>query len=101
MSPDQEAQITGAAWIITLTEAGARISMDGRGRCVDSILIERLWRSLKQEAEYLEDLIYGFKVHRVIRDWTKFYKTERSHPILQHKTPKEAYLAYQSLKLAA
>lgn len=47
--------------------------MDGRGRCMDNIFIERLWRSLKQEAVYLEDLTDGFKAHRVIRAWMTFY----------------------------
>jgi len=71
------------------------------GRCMDNIFIERLWRSLKQEAVYLEDLTDGFKAHRVIRDWMTFYNTERPHSALEHKTPKEAYWADRNLKLAA
>lgn len=50
MITDHGPQFAGAAWITTLTEAGVRISMDGQGRCMDNIFIERLWRSLKQEA---------------------------------------------------
>lgn len=50
MNTDRESQFTGAAWITTLTEAGVRVSMDGRGRCMDNIYIEKLWGSLKQEA---------------------------------------------------
>lgn len=53
MNTDQGSQFTGSAWITTLTEAGTRISMDG---CMDNIFIERLWRSLKQEAIYIEEL---------------------------------------------
>lgn len=53
-------QFTGSAWITTLTEAGVRISMDGRGRYLDNIFIECLWRSLKQEAIYLEEITDGF-----------------------------------------
>jgi len=45
MNTDQGSQFTGAAWITTLTEAGVKISMDGRGRYLDNIFIERLWRS--------------------------------------------------------
>ena len=58
----QGGQFTGSAWITTLAEAGVPISMDGRGRYQDNIFIERLWRSLKQEAIYLEEKRYGFKV---------------------------------------
>ena len=101
MNTDQGAQFTGSAWITTLTVAGVQISMDGRGWCMDNIFIERLWRSLKQEAVYLEDLTDGFKAYRVIRDWMKFYNTERPHSALEHKTPREAYWADRYLKLAA
>ncbi|GAB2208921.1 hypothetical protein ROS1_57390 [Roseibium sp. ROS1] len=73
MNTDQGSQFTGSAWITTLTEAGIRVSMDGRGRCMDNIFIERLWRSLKQEEIYLEELTDGFKAHRVIGDWITFY----------------------------
>jgi putative transposase len=52
MNTDQGSQFTGSAWITTLTEADVKISMDGRGRYLDNIFIERLWRSLKQEAVY-------------------------------------------------
>jgi putative transposase len=58
----------GAAWISTLTEADVKISMDGRGRYLDNIFIERLWRSLKQEAVYLHELQDGFQDKRVIED---------------------------------
>ena len=53
MNTDQGSQFTGSDWITTLTEEGVRVSMDGRGRCMDNIFIERLWRSLKYEAVYL------------------------------------------------
>ena len=66
MNTDQGSQFTGSAWITTLTEADVKISMDGRGRCMDNIFIERLWRSLKQEAVCLEELTDGFKARRAI-----------------------------------
>ncbi len=101
MNTDQGSQFTGSAWIMALTEAGVRISMDGRGRCMDNIFIERLWRSLKQEAIYLEELTDGFKAHRVIGDWMIFYNTERPHSALERRTPREAYWHGRDKKLAA
>ena len=58
---DQGSQFTGFAFTGRLQAAGVRISMDGRGRCMDNIFIERLWRSLKYEAVYLHDLADGFE----------------------------------------
>ena len=64
-------------------------------------IIERLWRSLKQEAVYLEALTDGFKAHRVIRDRMAFYNTERPHSALELRTPREAYWAGRKEKMAA
>ena len=65
--------------------------MDGRGRYLDNIFIERLWRSLKYEAVYLRELADGFEARRVIGEWIDFYNTERPHSALGGKTPAEAY----------
>ena len=65
--------------------------MDGRGRCMDNIFIERLWRSLKYEAVYLHDLADGFEARRVIDEWVGFYNTERPHSALDGQPPAEAY----------
>ena len=54
---------------------------DGRGRYMDNIFIERLWRSLKYEAVYLHELTDGFKADRVIGEWIDFYNTERPHSV--------------------
>ncbi|OWU70478.1 integrase [Phaeobacter sp. 22II1-1F12B] len=91
MNTDQGSQFTGSAWITTLTEAGVRISMDGRGRYLDNIFIERLWRSLKQEAIYLEEINDGFQARKVVKDWIAFYNTNRPHSALDRRTPDEAY----------
>jgi len=93
MNTDQGCQFTGSAWTTTLTEAGVRISMDGRGRYFDIIFIERLWRSLKQEAVYLEEIQDGFHVRRVISNWMTFYNTKRPHSALDRQTPEDAYWA--------
>lgn len=101
MNTDQGSQFTGTAWITTLSEAGVQISMDGRGRCMDNIFIERLWRSLKQEAIYLEELNDGFAAHRTIKNWMIFYNTERPHSALLRRTPQEAYWGSRDEKQAA
>jgi len=88
---DQGSQFTGAAWVTSLTEAGVRISMEGRGRYLDNIFIERLWRSLKQETICLEEISDGFQARRVVKNWMAFHNTERPHSALDRQTPDEAY----------
>ena len=83
---DQGSQFTGR-----LQAAGIRISMDGRGRCMDNVFIERLWRSLKYEAVYLHEIADGLTARRVIGEWIDFYNTERPHTALGGRTPAEAY----------
>ena len=63
---DQGGQFTSLEFTATLKDAGVAISMDGRGRCMDNIFIERLWRSMKYEAVYLHELSDGFQAQRVI-----------------------------------
>lgn len=72
MNTDQGSQFSGSAWIMNLTEAEVRISMDERSRRLDNIFIDRLRRSLKQEAVYLEEISDGFQARRVIKDWMAF-----------------------------
>ncbi len=88
---DQGSQFTSRDFTGVLSDAGIRISMDGRGRCMDNIFIERLWRSLKYEAVYLHELTDGFKAERIIGEWIDFYNTERPHSALDGRTPAEAY----------
>ena len=88
---DQGSQFTSLAFTGVLKNAGVAISMDGRGRCMDNIFIERLWRSLKYEAVYLHELSDGFVAERVIGEWLAFYNTERPHSSLGGQTPAEAY----------
>ena len=88
---DQGSQFTSLDFTDTLGDAGIRISMDGRGRCMDNIFVERLWRSLKYEAVYLHELTDGFVAERVINEWFAFYNAERPHSALDGRTPAEAY----------
>ncbi len=88
---DQGSQFTSFDFTNVLKEAEVTISMDGRGRCMDNIFIERLWRSLKYEAVHLHELTDGFHAERVIADWIGFYNTERPHSALGGRTPAEAH----------
>ena len=87
---DQGSQFTAQAFTGCLEGAGVRISMDGRGRCMDNVFIERLWRSLKYEAVYLQDLADGFAARSLISEWMTFYNLERPHSALGGRTPWEA-----------
>ena len=101
MNTDQGSQFTGSDWITALTDARVRVSMDGRGRYLDNIFIERLWRSLKYEAVYLQDIADGFAAQRVVDDWINFYNQERPHAALGKATPNEAYGNETDLRKAA
>jgi putative transposase len=90
---DQGSQFTSLDFTGVLKDADVAISMDGRGRCMDNIFIERLWRSLKYEAVYLHEMTDGFAAARVIGAWITFYATERPHSALDGATPAEAYSA--------
>lgn len=88
---DQGSQFTAEDFLKPLKEAGVRISMDGKGRWMDNVFVERLWRSLKYEEVYLhayEDV----KEARLSRGrWINFYNYERPHQSLDYKTPYEIY----------
>jgi len=90
---DQGSQFTCFDFTGRLKDAEVTISMDGRGRCMDNIFIERLWRSLKYEAVYLHEMTDGFAAKRVIDKWMGFYNTTRPHSALGGATPREAYEA--------
>ena len=75
--------------------------MDGRGRYLDNIFIERLWRSLKQEAIYLEEINDGFQAWQVIKEWKTFYNTRRPHSALERQSPDDAYWASLEKQKAA
>ncbi len=99
VNTDQGSQFTSLDFTGVLKNASIRISMDGRGRCMDNIFIERLWRSLKYEAVYLHELTDGFHAERVIGEWIGFYNTERPHSSLDGQTPAEAYGAGQPVDM--
>ena len=101
MNTGQGSQFTGLAWTTTPTEAGVRVWMDGRGRCMDNIFIERLWRSLNQEAVYLTEIEDGFHAARVIDNWTALYNDKRPHSAIGRRTPTKAYQKSEDGELVA
>jgi len=84
---DQGSQFTSAAFTGTLAQAGVRISMDGRGRWLDNVFIERLWRSLKYEDIYLNGYADGREARAGIAAWFAFYNARRPHRALGNRTP--------------
>jgi|TARA_B100001964_G_C14175284_1_gene573526 putative transposase len=88
---DQGSQFTSWAWTQRLQDAGVRISMDGRGRFLDNIFIERLWRSLKYECVYLHAFSGGGDARRGIGEWIDFYNNRRPHSAHGGATPAGVY----------
>ena len=90
---DQGVQFTCEAFIATLSAQGIRISMDGKGRCLDNIFCERLWRSLKYEEVYLKAYANVAEARAEIGNWFAFYNDERPHQALDYLTPREFFAA--------
>jgi putative transposase len=84
---DQGSQFTSGDFTGVLARAEVRISMDGRGRWMDNVFIERLWRSLKYEDVYLKGYADGVEAKAGIAQWIAFYNTRRPHMALDHRTP--------------
>ena len=98
---DQGSQFTSPRFTDVLKDANVRISMDGRGRWMDNVFIERLWRSLKYECVYLHAFETGSELRAGLTRWIGYYNTRRPHSALAGRTPDEAYGAAGTEKLAA
>jgi putative transposase len=98
---DQGSQFTAPQFTGVLRAADVRISMDGRGRWMDNVFIERLWRSLKYECIYIHAFATGSTLRAGVRDWIGYYNARRPHSALAGRTPDEAYWATGTKKLAA
>jgi putative transposase len=90
---DQGAQFTSAAFTGRLEAAGVRISMDGRGRALDNVFVERLWRAVKYEEVYLKDYASFPDAARNLAVYFRFYNRERLHQALGYRTPAAVYRA--------
>jgi putative transposase len=88
---DQGCQFTSAEWTGRLTELGVRISMDGRGRWMDNVFIERLWRSVKYEEIYLKEHATVLGLEQGLREWFGRYNDWRPHQHLGNLTPARVY----------
>jgi putative transposase len=99
---DQGSQFTSFAFTTTLRDAGIRISMDGRGRWMDNVFIERLWRSLKYECVFLNAFETGSEARSGIGRWIGYYNADRPHSSFGGSTPDEVYaIDSEQEKLAA
>jgi putative transposase len=88
---DQGCQFTSEAFTSALTAQGISISMDGRGRALDNIFVERLWRSVKYEDIYLKSYTSVTELTLGLTEYFKFYNTERMHQSLGNSTPINVY----------
>ncbi len=88
---DQGCQFTSEDFTDVLKDNGVKISMDGKGRWMDNVFIERLWRSLKYEEVYLKAYDSVAQARQGIGDWLMFYNEERRHASLSRMTPDQVY----------
>jgi putative transposase len=88
---DQGAQFTAQAFTARLEACGVKISMDGRGRALDNVFVERLWRSVKYEDVYLHDYRDGWEAETGLARYFRFYCDRRRHQALGYRTPAEVY----------
>jgi putative transposase len=93
MNTDQGSQFTSAAWTDVLKAEDTSISMDGKGRWIDNVFIERLWRSVKYEDVYLRSYENGREVQAGLTQYFDFYNRERIHQSHEYQTPDEIYFA--------
>lgn len=89
---DQGVQFTAATWTGRLESAGVKISMDGRGRCLDNVFVERLWRTVKYEDIYLRGYEDVPELRRGLGAYWSFYNRERLHQALGYRTPQAVYV---------
>lgn len=92
LNTDQGSQFTSEVFTRAVTqEAGVKLSMDGKGRAIDNVFIERLWRSLKYEYLYLNPPGDGLELYKGLKHWFNEYNTERRHMALKGEVPKTVY----------
>lgn len=88
---DQRSQFTSTPYLDLLKEHDVRVSMDGRGRALDSIFTEQLWRTIKYEEVYLKDYSSPREARQSLAEYLRFYNERRIHQALDYQTPAELY----------
>jgi len=91
INSDQGSHFTSERFTGRFLSAGARVSMDGRGRCMDNIFTERLWRTVKYEEVYLSEYASPREARQGLSRYLSFYNTGRPHQALDYKTPAQVY----------
>lgn len=94
---DQGSQFTSLEFTGRLTAAGIRISMDGRGRALDNVFVERLWRTVKQEEVYLKDYRTPKEAIQGLDQFFVRYNERRQHQSLNYRTPAEVYFGTENV----
>lgn len=93
---DQGSQFTDISFIATLKDNNIVISMDGKGRALDNVFVERLWRSVKYEEIYLKEYMNGQEAFQGLKDYFEFYNQKRPHSSLKGKTPHQVFFEAQN-----
>jgi putative transposase len=93
VNSDQGSHFTSPQYLGLIQEAGAQVSMDGKGRALDNVFTERLWRTVKYENVYLQDYASPREARAGIREYLEFYNQRRPHQSLAYRTPAEVYFA--------
>jgi putative transposase len=91
LNTDQGSQFTCAAWVELVEQNNIKLSMNGRGRCIDNIFIERLWRTIKYEHIFLHSFETVHEAKQSIGQFIDMYNNKRLHQSLGYKTPAELY----------
>jgi putative transposase len=92
---DQGSHFTSPQYIQRLEQAEIQISMDGKGRALDNVFTERLWRSVKYEEVYLHDYLTPRQAHQGLARYFDLYNQRRPHQALAYRTPAEVYFSHQ------
>ena len=87
INSDQGSQFTCKEWVAYLGSEGITISMDGKGRALDNIFIERLWRSVKYDYVYLHPALDGFELYQGLKDYFGYYNYHKSHQGIDRQIP--------------
>ena len=98
---DQGSQFTSPQYTQLLLAHDVRISMDGKGRALDNIFTERLWRTIKQEEVYLNDYATPREARQGLSTYLRFYNEERIHQSLDYRTPAEVYFTQARKEVAS